>query len=308
MVHVRSPGCEVVCRKLTLATLDFFFYLFLSAYPELGLSRYIDEVDNYLIDFLKIRYYLTKKTDFPNLKCIDKYFTDRFPELNGDRNTQRLIWQSILNNAVLDESKCKSIKALYHFTHKANLGSILQHGILTRANLNLLNLKYLFNDPMRLDNVMDSISLSFSHPNFKMFYKYRKLTDDNSWVVLKISPSLLYGEEDNYSKALASFNYLSNAVFCHTNAASGKIRHLSISERMTCDAFLNMFESPIGRSLPTYTYDNQAEILFLSDIPVEFIEEIYVLNHDENLSWVQELGYQVSENDVVFDQRRYRDG
>lgn len=77
---------------------------------------------------------------------------------------------------------------------------------------------------------------------------------------------------------------------------------------MTCDAFLNMFESPIGRSLPTYTYDNQAEILFLSDIPVEFIEEIYVLNHDENLSWVQELGYQVSENDVVFDQRRYRDG
>ena len=219
-----------------------------------------------------------------------------------------LIWQNLVNRVKFDKSKIKSIDSVYHFTHKSNLASILEHGVLTRANLEKMSLKYEFNDQARLDGILDSISLSFSHPNFKMFYKYRKKTGENNWVVLKISPTLLYGREQNITDGIKNFNYLKKAVFCHTNAASNKMRNLSINERMTCNTFLEMFESPIGRSLPTYTYDNQAEILYLGDIPVDFIEEIHINHQDEGLNWVRELGYKVTENDIVFDQRRYRNG
>ena len=270
------------------------------------INKYAGEVDSYLIDFLKIRFYLAGKRGYPDLQCVDQYFNFKFSDL--DKSSYSSIWQNIVSATVFDSSKCKDIDAIYHFTHKSNLSSILEYGILTRTNLNNMNLRYAFNDQMRLDGVLDSISLSFSHPNFKMFYKYRKQTSDDDWVVLKISPSLIYGKEPQTSNRTEHLNYLNKAVFCNTNAASNKMRNLSIEERMTCNAFLDMFESPIGRALPTYTYDNQAEILYLGDIPVDFIEEIYTNHQDESLNWVRELGYKVTENDVVFDQRRYRDG
>lgn len=270
------------------------------------ISKYAGEVDSYLIDFLKIRFYLSGKTSYPDLRCVDQYFNSKFSDL--DKSSYGSIWQNIVSATVFDSSKCKNIDAIYHFTHKSNLSSILEYGILTRTNLNNKNLRYAFNDQMRLDGVLDSISLSFSHPNFKMFYKYRKQTSDDDWVVLKISPSLIYGKEQQMSNRIEDLNYLNKAVFCNTNAASNKMRNLSIEERMTCNAFLDMFESPIGRALPTYTYDNQAEILYLGNIPVDFIEEIYTNHQNESLNWVRELGYKVTENDIVFDQRRYRDG
>lgn len=270
------------------------------------IDKYAEEVDSYLIDFLKIRFYLAGKRGYPDLQCIDQYFNFKFSDL--EKSSYSSIWQNIVSATVFDSSKCKNIDAIYHFTHKSNLSSILEYGILTRTNLNNMDLRYAFNDQMRLDGVLDSISLSFSHPNFKMFYKYRKQTSDDDWVVLKISPSLIYGKEQQTPNRIEHLNYLNKAVFCNTNAASNKMRNLSIEERMTCDAFLDMFESPIGRALPTYTYDNQAEILYLGNIPVDFIEEIYTNHQDESLNWVRELGYKVTENDVVFDQRRYRDG
>lgn len=270
------------------------------------IDKYAGEVDSYLIDFLKIRFYLTGKKGYPDLQCIDQYFNFKFSDV--DKSSHGSIWRNIVSATIFDSSKCKNIDAIYHFTHKSNLSSILEYGVLTRTNLDSMNLRYAFNDQMRLDRVLDSISLSFSHPNFKMFYKYRKQTSDDDWVVLKISPSLIYGKEQQVSSRIEDLNYLNKAIFCNTNAASNKMRNLSIEERMTCNAFLDMFESPIGRALPTYTYDNQAEILYLGNIPVDFIEEIYTNHQDESLNWVRELGYKVTENDVVFDQRRYRDG
>ena len=153
------------------------------------ISKYAGEVDSYLIDFLKIRFYLSGKTSYPDLQCVDQYFNSKFSDL--DKSSYGSIWQNIVSATVFDSSKCKNIDAIYHFTHKSNLSSILEYGILTRTNLNNMNLRYAFNDQIRLDGVLDSISLSFSHPNFKMFYKYRKQTSDDDWVVLKILPSLI---------------------------------------------------------------------------------------------------------------------
>lgn len=270
------------------------------------INDYVKEVDDYMIDFLKIRFYLTGTISYLKLQCIDDYFKFKFPKL--DERSYNLIWQNLADSIDFDNSKCKKIDAIYHFTHKSNLASILEYGVLTRTNLDKMNFEYTFNDQVRLDGVLDSISLSFSHPNFKMFYKYRRQTNDDNWVVLKISPSLLYGKEHSNSNKIKSFNVLKKVVFCKVNAASRSIRNITIEERMTCDAFLEMFESPIGRSLPTYTYDNQAEILYLGNIPVDFIEEIHTNYQDESLNWVRDLGYKVTENDIVFDKRRYRDG
>ena len=141
------------------------------------LNNYIQEIDSYLIDFLKIRFYLSGKTSYPDLQCIAQYFSFKFSDL--DKSCYSSIWQDIVNATVFDSSKCKNIDAIYHFTHKSNLSSILEYGILTRTNLNNMKLRYEFNDQMRLDGVLDSISLSFSHPNFKMFYKYRKQTGED---------------------------------------------------------------------------------------------------------------------------------
>ncbi|WP_201541095.1 DarT ssDNA thymidine ADP-ribosyltransferase family protein [Psychrobacter faecalis] len=169
------------------------------------INKYAGEVDSYLIDFLKIRFYLAGKRGYPDLQCVDQYFNSKFSDL--DKSSYSSIWQNIASATVFDSSKCKDIDAIYHFTHKSNLSSILEYGILTRTNLNNMNLRYAFNDQMRLDGVLDSISLSFSHPNFKMFYKYRKQTSDDDWVVLKISPSLIYGKEPQTSNRTEHLNY-----------------------------------------------------------------------------------------------------
>ena len=179
------------------------------------INKYAGEVDSYLIDFLKIRFYLAGKRGYPDLQCVDQYFNSKFSDL--DKSSYSSIWQNIVSATVFDSSKCKDIDAIYHFTHKSNLSSILEYGILTRTNLNNMNLRYAFNDQMRLDGVLDSISLSFSHPNFKMFYKYRKQTSDDDWVVLKISPSLIYGKEPQTSNRTEHLNYLNKAVFCNTD-------------------------------------------------------------------------------------------
>ncbi|WP_441368481.1 hypothetical protein [Acinetobacter lwoffii] len=82
-----------------------------------------------------------------------------------------------------------------------------------------------------------------------------------------------------------------------------KVKNLSIPERKTHHAFLDMFESNIGMTLETYTFDNQAEILYQGNIPKEFIQEIHVIEEDPNLSWVDGLGFKVSINKTVFEKR-----
>lgn len=76
------------------------------------------------------------------------------------------------------------IEVLVHFTHIANLNSILQHGLLGRAQLESMSWleppKY--NDTYRLDGQREAICLSISFPNYKMFYKY-SFNNRSDWVV-----------------------------------------------------------------------------------------------------------------------------
>lgn len=251
--------------------------------------------DEKIINFILIRYYLTGLKSFPDFVGFKDYLIKSYGNLSEKSFLQ--LWNRNLERINFDEKKVKNIDGLYHFTHKENLQTILKSGLITRSNLNKNNHEYRFNDEQRWDGVEDSISLSISHPNQKMFYKYRSKTNDNDWVVLKISNDLLTGSK---TRSISDFD---NAIFCKTNAASFKEKNRSIIERKTYKALLEMFESPIGKDLQKYTVDNQAEILYQGNIPIEFIDEIYVLNQPESLNWVLNKGFKVSINKKLFEMR-----
>lgn len=260
-----------------------------------------DELLQPIKNFIAIRYYLTTFKDYPKMKALDNYFENKIPE--SFPVFYELIWEYCLKKLELDESKSKKINALYHFSHKNNLRSILDKGLITKAQLAKLKIYFIENDKNRWDGVEDSISLSISHPNHKMFMKYAKPTGLDNWVVLKISPELLSGNTNPTYKELENYDYLDKAIFNKLNAASFAMKNLSVEERKSHKAFLDMFESNIGMTLETYTFDNQAEILYQGDIPKEFIQEIHVIEEDPNLSWVHDLGFKLSVNKTVFEKR-----
>lgn len=248
-----------------------------------------------IINFILVRYYLTGLKSFPDFVGFKNYLIKSYGNLS--EKSFQIMWNRNIERIVFDEEKVKNINGLYHFTHRENLKSILKDGLLTRSELNKKNIIYSFNDENRWDGIEDSISLSISHPNYKMFYKYRSKTDNNDWVVLKISNDILTGSKTR------SIDYFDNAIFCKTNAASFKEKDRSITERKTYKAFLEMFESPTGKQLQKYTFDNQAEILYQGNIPREFIEEIYILTQPENFLWVLDEGFNITVNKEVFEKR-----
>ena len=253
-----------------------------------------------MVEFIYIRYYLTGEKSLPKLKCIYDSWGESI-YANSELNEAQ--WNKIIEQMSFNPSKLKKIDAIYHFTHKDNLLSILTRGLLTKKTLDEQHLEYKYNDENRWDAVTDSVSLSFSHPNFKMFAKYSRVTGKADWIVLKISPELLTGNKNLNLVNLTNYDYLDKAIFNKFNAASFKVKNLSIAERKTHHAFLDMFESNIGMTLETYTFDNQAEILYQGNIPKEFIQEIHVIEEDPNLSWVDGLGFKVSINKTVFEKR-----
>lgn len=253
-----------------------------------------------LVEFIYIRYYLTGEKAFPQVKCIyDSWAKTPYAETA----LNEVVWAKIIQQMSFDDSKCKKIDALYHFTHKENLASILSNGLLTKKSLTDKRFRYRYNDEHRWDGMEDTISLSISHPNHKMFMKYAKPTGLENWAILKISPNLLSSKQENSLGSYSDYNYLNKAIFNKFNAASFAMKTLSIEERKSHKAFLDMFESNIGKTLETYTFDNQAEVLYQGDIPKEFIDEIYVIEEKSDLSWVRDLGFKVSMNKTVFEKR-----
>jgi hypothetical protein len=253
-----------------------------------------------LIEFIYIRYYLTGLKTLPQLKCIYDSWA-KTPYVETELNEE--VWGKIIEQMSFNEMKCKKIDALYHFTHKDNLPSILSKGLLTKKNLEDQNITYKYNDEKRLDGVKDSLSLSFSHPNWKMFGKYRNLIGQNNFVVLKISPELLSGNSDLHHKHLDDLDYLDKAIFCKKNAANQIESKKSILERKSHKVFLDIFESTIDIELRTYPYLNESEILYQGNIPKDFVKEIHVIEEDINLAWVNDLGFKLSINKTVFEKR-----
>jgi len=167
----------------------------------------------------------------------------------------------------------KKILSLIHFTPITNLPSILEHGLLSRRDVdNLINRSSLLvNDSLRLDGYKEAVCLSISFPNYRMFYKYRSQDEENldKWVVIGINPEILW-----------KFN----CAFCSHNAASNEARFIYLEERKDPRTLESLFDDygDIRRAtlnIPgNYTTNPQAEVLVFDSIPVTEFQKIYFNN------------------------------
>lgn len=151
------------------------------------------------------------------------------------------------------------IRGLVHFTRLENLPSILEHGLIARENISS---EAIFNDKHRFDGRRDTVSLSISFPNFKMFYKYRQEMQ-GKWCVLGLHPSVLW-ELDS--------------LFCQFNAADNRISSMTDEQLALPQSLIKMFldqEGELSRAenkLKCYDpTDPQAEVLVKDTIPPHYI-------------------------------------
>lgn len=165
------------------------------------------------------------------------------------------------------EVQRRQIHSLLHFTQAANLPSIVSRGILPRAELERLRIRYKANDDLRLDGLLGGCSVSISWPNYQMFYRYRCRHPEQSWVVIELMPDILWDLECAYSWA---------------NAASSLIRPIPLSEMKTLQSFTKMFVDQPNRPCrqtcelePFHPTDPQAEVLVFAPIPMSSIRAIH---------------------------------
>lgn len=171
---------------------------------------------------------------------------------------------------IIRDAMRRNINHLVHFTCADNIESILENGLLTRECLEYEEMEFDFNDEYRIDEVRDSVSLSVTSPNYKMFYPIRLTHPEKEWVVLKLDAI----------KVLQL-----DCAFCYTNAASSEINYIPIDQRRTYEAYLSLFDeehTEYSRKQLNLSDDEptnpQAEILVLESIPVEYIEYAFFQN------------------------------
>lgn len=158
----------------------------------------------------------------------------------------------------------RGIQYLVHFTRQENLPSITTYGLRSRQELNNLSVPFTFNDSHRLDGLLNSISLSITFPNYKMFYSYRMQNRSASWAVILLDTIEVLGNLD--------------CAFQYHNAACREIRSTPIESRKTLKAFEYMFFD--GNNRKTFdlkdneTTNPQAEVLCFDSIPSKFFKGV----------------------------------
>lgn len=84
----------------------------------------------------------------------------------------------------------RSIKRLFHFTHVANLASILEEGIKPRLELFNASKEYEKSDPDRHDGFLEGFSVSLTRPNTFLFSK-KSIQQAFKLVVLELAANSL---------------------------------------------------------------------------------------------------------------------
>ncbi len=176
------------------------------------------------------------------------------------------------------------IEALVHFTHIANLNSILQYGLLGRAQLESMSWveppKY--NDIHRLDGQREAICLSISFPNYKMFYKY-SFNNRSDWVVLLLKPSILWELDCKFYQENAASNNAKENIIEKRNQA-----------RKQPEALKNMFSNygHIKREVleipNNFTTHPQAEVLVFNQIDTQYIDAVHFYNLNVGNYWAKQ--------------------
>lgn len=193
------------------------------------------------------------------------------PVIFPENNLDDILYKSDPTQEIQAILQNRKIEYLVHFTKMSNLQNILVNGLIARDKIDDGSYFAFVNDPLRLDNHRDTISMSVSFPNYKMFFKYRKMSSDN-WVVLLFDAKLLL---------------LKKVYYCKHNAADRRIRGQKVEALMGAHAFSGMFdeienmqsrqEQNLRINDPT---DPQAEILVVGAIEPSYIRHICFEKHN----------------------------
>jgi hypothetical protein len=173
-------------------------------------------------------------------------------------------------------AQSRGITELVHFTRIENLASILQRGLIPRADLEHdHHIGAVFNDGLRLEKRRSYSCMSITHLNFQMFHKYSKLSPEAEWCIISFDVSVMWRHE---------------CLFCATNAATAGAIAVSESLGWSKDGLERLFDrtantvhGPVERErlmpggLPANrTSHPQAEVLVRGRIDTEFIRTIAV--------------------------------
>jgi WD40 repeat protein len=170
----------------------------------------------------------------------------------------------------------RGITTLLHFTRIENLRSILREVLLDRSILETRG-QVRFNDPQRLDGYKKAICLSISFPNYQLFNKFSRPSENSrpdysKWIVLLLKAEVLW-ELD--------------CAFCQENSASKPVRSIRLPDLKKTDALESLFDEvycdtngnyykrldqQIPRHYPTHP---QAEVLVFNRIQIEYIKEVH---------------------------------
>lgn len=186
--------------------------------------------------------------------------------------------------------RLKGIAGIVHFTPLDNVPFILKYGLMPRDYLQLevvnLALGSKFTDNFRLDGRAEYNCLSFTSPNYKMFYSKRNKLKDTRWAVIVFDPIVL--------RRLFF-------LFTPTNSASGCATLEGVSGAEASFTLPELRENlGISSCEPT---DPQAELLCDSIIDPESIIGIYVDNHHD-LDWLMHRDVLAEINNNMFQPRR----
>jgi hypothetical protein len=181
----------------------------------------------------------------------------------------------------------RNVEYLVHFTRIENLENILATGLIGREDLREKRLQYISNDMYRLDYIPNSICLSLSFPNYKMFYSYRCQDPTADWVVLRLKPEILWKHK---------------TLFCTRNAAEKEIAQQSREQRSGLKALEKMFENHEGfpcrelTQIPDhYSTNPQAEVLVLEHIDSKFIVDV-IVDREEKINNQARFAKIINEN------------